>query len=212
MTTRPPIRVLIADDHPLVCVGLRTVISGQADMTVVAEARDGRQAVALFRQHRPDVALLDLRMPGMAGVEAIAAIHAEFPEARIAVLTTYRGDEEMYGAVHAGARGYLLKDASWQELTDAIRQLAAGGRWFPRTVARRLAERLPGCELTEREVQVLKRVATGDTNKEIAGALAISPETVKWHVKVILEKLGVRDRTEAATAAYERGILHADRS
>lgn len=207
MNTPPRIRVLVADDHFIVRSGLVGLIHSEPDMRVVAQATDGAQAVELYRQHLPDLALLDLRMPVKSGNEAIELIHQEFPTARILVLTAFSGDEDIHKAIHAGALGYVLKSATGDELVPAIRAVAAGERWIPRDVASRLALRNTHDALTARELQVLKEIAKGRANKEIAAALAISEYTVKDHLKAILGKLHVAVRTEAVTAAVQRGII-----
>ena len=208
MPTTSPISILIADDHFVVRTGLAAVISTQPDMAVVAEAVNGRQAVELFRQHRPDITLMDLRMPEMNGVEAITAIRGEFPEARLIVLTTYDGDEDIYRALQAGARGYLLKDMLREGLLEAIRAVHEGHRRIPTEVANRLAERLTRSELTSREMEVLELIVKGKTNKEIGAELGVAEGTVKIHINNILSKLGVSDRTQATTFALQRGIIH----
>ena len=203
-----PIRVLIADDHAVVREGLAAMIARRSDMQVVAEAADGAQAVELSRAYRPDVVLMDLRMPNLSGVDAIAQIRAERPEARVIVLTTYDGDEDIYRALRAGAMAYLLKDTPRDDLLDTIRAVHAGQKRIPPEVAAKLAERLVAPELTERELDVLKLIVAGKSNKEIGAALTISEGTVKVHVASILGKLGVSDRTQAVTAALQRGIVH----
>jgi len=205
------IRILIADDHPVVREGVAAMIERRPDMTVVAEAATGREAVAAYRAAQPDVVLMDLRMPEMTGVEAIGAIRGEFPGARIIVLTTYDGDEDIYRGLQAGARAYLLKDAPRDELLDAIRAVHAGQSRIPPAVAARLAERvLAGPQLTPRELEVLRGIVAGRSNKEIGAALNIGEGTVKAHVNNILGKLGVNDRTQAVTTALQRGIVHLD--
>jgi two-component system NarL family response regulator len=208
MSTEKNIRILIVDDHFVVRMGLSAVIGTQSDMCVVGEAVNGRQAVELFRQHKPDVTLMDLRLPEINGVEAIVEIRREFPEARVIVLTTYDGDEDIYRALQAGARGYLLKDMLREGLLDAIRAVHAGGRRIPAEVASRLAERMTRTELTSRELEVLGLIVKGRSNKEIAAELRVAEGTVKIHVNNILSKLGVGDRTQAATFALQRGIIH----
>lgn len=210
MSKENTIRVLIADDHFVVRAGLGTVINAEPDMTVVAEAVNGKQAFEMYRTSRPDVVLMDLRMPEMNGVEAIAAIRKEFPDSRIIVLTTYDGDEDIYRALQAGARAYILKDMVGDELLDAIRAVHAGQRRIPPAVAARLAERMPRSELTPRELEVLRLIVKGKSNKEIAAALFVTEGTVKIHVNNLLSKLGVSDRTQAVTAALQRGIVHLD--
>src|SRR5690606_9261806 len=207
MNRERKIRILIADDHFIVRSGLVSLIHAEPDMRVVAEAVDGGQAVELFRQHRPDLALVDLRMPVKNGNETIELIRREFPGARILVLTAFSGDEDIHRALHAGAQGYLLKSATSDGLIPAIRAVAAGESWVPRDVASRLAVRSSHGSLTAREIQVLKETARGKANKEIADTLAISKHTVKDHLKSILAKLNVADRTEAVTAAVQHGII-----
>ena len=205
-----PIRVLVADDHPVVRNGLAGVIAQQAELSVVAEAANGRQALERFREHRPDVVLMDLRMPDMDGVSAIEAIRAEFPDARILALTTYEGDVDIHRALEAGARGYLIKDMLLTEVLSAIRAVHRGERVIPVAVAAKLAEFTPRTDLTEREVEVLQLVARGLSNRDVAGVIGRTDETVKVHLKNIFAKLGVADRTEAVTLALSRGILHLD--
>jgi len=207
MTRHDAIRILIADDHLVVRMGLRSMIDTQPDMNVIAEAANGREAVALFRAHQPDVTLMDLRMPVVGGVEATRVIHEEFPDARIIVLTTYDGDENIYRALRGGARAYLLKDIPREEFLDDVRAVYQGQYCIPPAVAARLARRLPGPELSARELEVLKLIVEGMSNKEIAASLAITESTVKNHVNSILSKLNVKDRTQAATTALRRGIV-----
>ena len=207
MTRHNAIRILIADDHLVVRIGLRSMIDTQPDMNVIAEAANGREAVELFRDHQPDVTLIDLRMPVMGGVEAVGVIHEEFPGARIIVLTTYDGDENIYRALQGGARAYLLKDIPREEFLDDIRAVYQGQYCIPPAVAARLAQRIPGPELSARELEVLKLIVEGMSNKEIASALSITVSTVKNHVNSILSKLNVKDRTQAATTALRRGIV-----
>lgn len=204
------IRILVVEDHHVVRQGLVALVKTVPDMTVVAEASDGKQAVELFRQHRPDVTIMDLRLPAMGGVDAIKAIRQEFPAARVIVLTTFDGDEDIYRALQAGARGYLLKDMFGEELMDAIRTVHAGKTRIPPAVAQRLAERMAGPGLTARELEVLKLIVSGKSNKEIGKELTISEATVKTHINSILSKLDVNDRTQAATTALQRGIIHFD--
>lgn len=203
-----PIRILIVEDHHVVRQGLVALIKTVEDMQVVGEACDGKQAVDLFRQSQPDVTIMDLRLPNMTGVEAITEIRRDFPLARIIVLTTYDGDEDIYRALQAGARGYLLKDMSGDDLMDAIRTVHAGRNRIPPAVAQRLAERMGGPDLTTRELEVLKLIVSGQSNKEIGRNLFISEATVKTHINSLLSKLGVSDRTQAATTAIQRGIVH----
>ena len=203
-----PIRILVAEDHLVARVGVSTIVNMQPDMTVVAEAANGQQAVDLFRQHQPDVTLLDLRMPGMGGVEAATAIRAAHPGARMIALTTYGGDEDIRRALAAGVQAYLTKDVLHDELLKAIRAVHAGQTYLPAAVAASLAAQLPRPDLSAREIQVLELIVRGLANKQIAYALSIAEHTVKNHVKNILSKLGVQDRTQAATAAIQRGIIH----
>ena len=202
------IRILVAEDRLVARVGVSTIVNMQPDMTVVAEASNGQQAVELFRMHRPDVTLLDLRMPGMGGVEAATAIRAEFPAARMIALTTYGGDEDIRRALAAGVLAYLTKDVLHDELLKAIRAVHEGQAYLPAAVAAALAAQLPRPDLSAREVQVLELIVRGLANKQIAYTLNIAEHTVKNHVKNILSKLGAQDRTQAATAAIQRGIIH----
>jgi two-component system NarL family response regulator len=201
------IRVLIVDDHPVVRLGLRAMIEAQPDMEVSGEAGDGPTAISLVAADPPDVILMDLRMPGMSGPETIADVRKIAPEARILVLTTYDGDEDVFRAVKAGARGYLLKGTNPAGTIDAIRQLHAGQRLIAPDLALRLAERATGPSLTAREVEVLQLVAKGMSNKEISAALFVAEDTVKNHLKHAFTKLGVSDRTEAVMLAVQKGIL-----
>jgi two-component system NarL family response regulator len=205
-----PVRLLVVDDHHIVRQGLVALLATVPEMQVVAEASDGDQALSLFRQHRPDVTLMDLRMNAMNGVETTRAIRAEFPNARIIVLTTFDGDEDIYRALQAGARGYLLKGMDTEELLAAIRTVHSGKSRIPGPVAVRLAERMNTPSLTDRETEVLRLIVGGNSNKEIAAALFISEATVKTHINSLLSKLGVSDRTQAATTALQRGIVHFD--
>jgi len=202
--------IMLVDDHYLVRVGLTSVIALEADMTVCAEASTGEQAVGLFRARRPDVTLMDLRLPGMSGLKTTQAIRAEFPEARIIVLSTYVSDEEIYAALQAGAMAYLVKSVDREELTQAIRKAAAGRRHIPAEVAARLADRRSRAHLSARELDVLRLLVGGKRNREIASVLDITEGTVKLHVSSILGKLGVVDRTEAVTVALQRGIVQLD--
>ncbi len=204
--TNTPLRILLADDHPILREGLALILDNQADMTVVGEASNGREAVEVFSQLQPDVTLMDLRMPEMGGVEAITAIRAEFPAACIILLTTYDGDEDIYRGLRAGAKSYLLKDASTQEILSAIRQVCTGKNHISPAVGARLAERAQMPELTDREREVLQQMAKGQSNQEIGFTLRIAESTVKTHVNSILSKLGVGDRTQAAIVALKRGI------
>ena len=207
MSLEPPIRILIADDHPVVRQGLAAMIGRQPGITVVAEASHGREVVDLFRLHRPDVTLMDLRMPQMDGVEAIAVIREEFHTARIIVLTTYDSDEDIYRGLRARAMAYLLKDALPEELLEAIRAVHAGQKRIPSEVAAKLTNRMSSPELTAREMEVLRLVVAGQSNKEIGTTLNISEGTVRAHVNNILSKTGASDRTQAATLAIKRGLV-----
>ena len=202
-----PIRILVAEDHLVARVGVSTIVNMQADMTVVAEAGNGQQAVEQYRKFQPDIALLDMRMPGMSGVEAAAAIRAEFPQAKMIALTTYGGDEDIRRALAAGVQAYLTKDVLHDELLKAIRAVHAGQTYLSASVAA-VAAQMPRPDLSAREVQVLELIVRGLANKQIAYSLNIAEHTVKNHVKNILSKLGVQDRTQAATAAIQRGIVH----
>jgi DNA-binding NarL/FixJ family response regulator len=194
----------------MVRAGLVATISPEPDMAIVASASNGREGLEQYRLHEPDITLMDLKMPDMGGVEAIRTIRAEFPNARIVVLSTYQGDEDIYRALEAGAVTYLLKDMLADKMMGVIREVAAGGRPIPPEIAQRLTPRMFQTALTNREVEVLQLVARGMRNKEIAGALKISEETVQGHVKNILSKLSVHDRTEAVAVAIRRGIVHLD--
>ena len=202
------IRVLVADDHPVVRAGLAAVIAEEVDLELVAQAENGERGVALFREHRPDVVLMDLRMPIMDGVQAIRTITAQFPAARILALTTYEGDADIRRALEAGARGYLLKDMLLTDVITAIRAVRRGDRVIPTAVAARLAEFPERSDLTERELEVLQLVARGLSNKQVARAIGRTDETVKIHLKNMFAKLGVADRTEAVTIALARGLIH----
>jgi two-component system NarL family response regulator len=201
------IRVLVADDHQVVRVGLRAMIDAEADMEVVAEAVDGPTAVSAFAAHRPDITLLDLRMPGLSGPHVITEIRKHAPDAHVIVVTTYDADEDVFRAVQAGARGYLLKDTFTEGMLEAIRNVHAGRRLIDPQVAARLMDRINEPSLTAREISVLGLVARGMTNREIGAALSMGEETVKAHLKHIFAKLDVTDRTEAALVAVQRGVI-----
>lgn len=204
------VRLMIVDDHHIVRQGMAALLNTMSGMQVIAEASSGEQAIEVYRKHEPDVTLMDLRMHHGNGVEAIKAIRAEFPMARIIVLTTFDGDEDIYRALQAGARGYLLKGSDIDELVSAIMAVHSGKSRIPPPVAERLAERMSNPALTERETDVLKLIVGGNSNKEIASALFISEATVKTHINNLLGKMGVSDRTQAATTALQRGIVHLD--
>lgn len=201
------IRVLIADDHGIVRQGLAALLEQETDLTVVAQASNGEEALTMFRQYQPDVTLMDLRMPQMDGVAAITAICAEFDKARIVVLTTYDGDEDIYRGLRAGAKGYLLKDAEPEELFAAIRTVFIGKKYIPIAVGAKLADRMENAQLSDRELEVIRLIVTGKCNHEISQILHITESTVKFHINNILGKLGVSDRTQAAIAALKRGIV-----
>ena len=202
------IRILIVDDHPLFLEGIATVVAHQADMQLVARATTGRQAIEEFGRARPDVTLMDLRLPDMSGIAAIAAIRAEHADARVIMLTTFEGDVEIQRALAAGARAYLLKSAPLDELVGAIRKVHSGRKHLPPDVAENLAEHFDGDGLSEREIQVLRRMAEGDRNRDIGEMLSISEETVKVHVRHIMDKLGAKDRTQAVSIGVRRGVIH----
>jgi two-component system, NarL family, response regulator len=204
------LRILVVDDHPIVRSGLVAAISPEPDMEIAATAQNGREGVELYREHQPDVVLMDLKMPEVGGVEAITAIRAEFPLAKIVVLSTYEGDEDIYRALQAGAVTYLLKNTGSEKMIEVIRNVAAGGRPVPSEVAQKLADRMFQPVLTARELDVLRLVARGMRNKEIAAALGITEETIQSHVKSILAKFSVHDRTEAVVVGFRRGIVHFD--
>jgi DNA-binding NarL/FixJ family response regulator len=202
-----PIRILLADDHPLLRDGVSGLVADQSDMKLVAEASNGREAIDQFRKYRPDITLLDLQMPEISGIDAILAIRSDYPDARIIVLTTYTGDAQVLRALKGGAQAYLLKSALRRELLETIRAVHAGHRRIPPEVATQLAEHAADEQLTSREIEVLRLIAAGNANKLAASELSITEETVKGHVKNILSKLGANDRTHAVTIAIKRGII-----
>jgi DNA-binding NarL/FixJ family response regulator len=207
-TPSNPIRLLIVDDHFVVRIGLTSALNLEPDMQVIAEARSGKEAVALFQKHRPDIVVMDYQLPELNGAQATAAIRAQTPDARIIVLSVYKGEEDVHRAVQAGASGYLPKSAEPRELVDAIRAIHNGGQYFPAAISAALRQRQARGKLSEREQEVLVMIVRGRSNKEIAAALGISENTVKVHTTKVFEKLNVADRLEAATAAIQRGIVH----
>ncbi len=208
MNEQPPIRILLADDHSVVRMGLEALISSEPGFTVVGHAADGHEAVLQYRKLKPDVVLMDLLMPKMTGTQALAQIRTEFPSARVLILSTSDGDDDVYRALQAGAFGYILKSSPGEDLIPAIRTVMGGGKWIPPEIARSLANRSLREELSQREIQVLHELVSGGSNKEIASILNITEHTVKAHVKNILAKLPARDRTEAVTVGLQRGIIH----
>jgi len=207
-----PMRILVVDDHPVFREGVAALVSGESDMSIVAQASNGREAIQQFRAHQPDVTLMDLQMPEMNGLDALSAIRGEFPEARIIVLTTYAGDMQVLRAIKAGARGYLLKDTLHKELVDTIRAVHAGKKYISTEASFELAEHASDDVLTPAEVRVLRLIAEGNANKEIAVQLSVSDDTVKSQVRNILSKLGAKDRTHAAMIGLKRGIIELERS
>jgi two-component system, NarL family, response regulator len=205
-----PIRIIIIDDHPVVRAGLTSMLGTQSQLQVVGTASSGEEALEIVRRDSPDVLLLDLRMPNMNGIETLLALKKAGSNAAVIILTSYETDEDIYRAVQAGAQGYLLKDTSLREMVEAIRSVHSGKRYIPRPIAARLAERMMRTNLTLREIEILKMLAKGPTNKQIGHALGISDNTVRNHVNSIIEKLEVSDRTEAATTAIQRGIIAVD--
>ena len=209
MSHAEKMKVMIVDDHPLMRVGIAAIINARSDMGVVAQAGTGEEAVALFQQHKPDITLMDLRLPGsLGGVEAITAIRAKFPSARFIVVTTYDGDEDIHRALEAGAQGYVIKGMPYQTLVDALKKVHGGGRFLPPPVARALAARSPHSQLSSRELEVLHLLVGGNSNKDISNLLGITEATVKSHVSTILMRLDVEDRTQAVVAALQRGLVH----
>jgi two-component system, NarL family, response regulator len=208
MNTAHKIGVLVVDDHPIMRLGVAGIINAQADMTVCGQAGSGEEAVRIFKKTRPDITLMDLRLPGMSGLDALRAIRQEDPHAKCVVLTTYEGDEDIHQALVAGALGYIIKGMSHETLVDALRRAHAGTRFLPPPVARSLADRTPNSDLSPREREVLSLMVRGKSNKEIAGELGITEATVKCHVSVILARLDANDRTQAVIAALQRGLEH----
>jgi two-component system, NarL family, response regulator len=202
------IRVLVVDDHPIMRFGIATIIDATSDMTTVAQAESGEEAVELYEQHLPDITLMDLRLPGMSGVDAIRTIMVRHRNAKFVVLTTYEGDEDIHQALEAGARSYIIKGMPHDALVSALRRVHAGGRFLPPPVSRALSSRTPNSDLTLREREVLKLIVKGRSNRDIANDLGITESTVKCHVGVILLRLNVSDRTQAAVAALQRGLVH----
>ena len=207
MTPTSPIRILCVDDHPIMREGIAAVIGNEPDMLMVAEAASGREAIAAFRQHRPDVTLMDLRLPDIGGIDVMIAIRSDFPNARIIMLTTFEGDADIQRALEAGAQGYMLKSMPRKQLVEMIRKVHAGKKQIPPEVAAHLAEHFGSEALSKREIEVLEKIAGGNRNSDIAALLFISEETVKGHIKHIMEKLGAGDRTEAVSIAIRRGII-----
>ena len=207
MNDHSKIRILSVDDHPLISEGIAAIINSQPDMALISQAATGAEAIQKYREHRPDVTLMDLRLPDLSGIDAMIAIRAEFPDARVIMLTTFEGDVEIQRALHAGARGYLLKNMPPKEMLDVIRQVHAGRKRVPPEVAAQLTDHMGDETLTAREIEVLRKVGGGNRNKDIADMLFISEETVKVHIKHIMEKLGAKDRTQAITIAVRRGII-----
>lgn len=207
MTGQLAIRVMSVDDHPLLREGLAALINNQRDMALVAQATNAQEAIAQFRKHQPDVTLMDLRLPDKNGIEALIAIRAEFPEAKVVMLTTFEGDVEIQRALEAGAQGYILKSMPPKEIIEVILQVHAGKKRIPSQIAAQLAEHISDEALTDREVEVLSQIAGGNRNRDIAEKLFITEETVKVHIKHIMEKLGASDRTQAVAIGLRRGII-----
>ena len=207
MSTQPKIRIMVVDDHPVVRFGLVAIFGSQSDMTVVAQAGTGEEAIELFRKHQPDVCLMDLRLPKIGGADAIRAIRKDFPNSVFIVLTTYRGDDDIHKAMSAGAHSYLFKGMPHDELLAAVRKICSGRKYLPAPVQESLANRTPGSDLSARELEILRLIVKGFSNKQISAALNITVGTVKWHVNIILARLNVTDRTQAAVAALHRGIV-----
>jgi DNA-binding NarL/FixJ family response regulator len=209
MTHTEKMTVMVVDDHPLMRVGIAAIINARSDMAVIAQAGTGEEAVTLYQRHKPDITLMDLRLPGdMGGVEAIAAIRKAAPQARFIVVTTYEGDEDIHRALEAGAQGYIIKGMPYQTLVEALQRVHAGRRFLPLPVTRALAARTPDSELSSRELEVLRLLVGGNSNKDIANVLGITEATVKSHVSTILIRLNVSDRTQAVVTAIQRGLVH----
>jgi DNA-binding NarL/FixJ family response regulator len=206
--TMERIKVMVVDDHPLMRVGVASIVNARSDMSVVAQTGTGEEAVTLFSKHRPDVTLMDLRLPGISGVDAILAIRSSHLRAKFVVLTTYEGDADIHRALEAGAQGYVIKGMPYQTLVDALQKVHTGGRFLPPPVARALASRMPNSDLSTREQEVLRLLVRGNSNKDIASALGITEATVKCHVSAIFLRLNVSDRTQAVVTALERGLVH----
>jgi two-component system, NarL family, response regulator len=208
VSTAEKIKVMVVDDHPLMRVGVSSIVNARPNMIVVAQTGSGEEAVSLFAQHKPDITLMDLRLPGMSGVDAIQAIRGRWPGAKFVVLTTYEGDEDIHRALEAGARGYIIKGMPYQTLIDAVIRVHTGGRFLPAPVTKALESRTPNSDLSSREREVLLHMVDGKTNKEIATLLGITEATVKCHVSTILMRLDVNDRTQAVVTALQRGLVH----
>lgn len=202
------IRVLLVDDHPIMRIGIAAIIDATPDLAAVAQAGSGEEAVELWEKYRPDITLMDLRLPGMSGVETIRTIIGRHPEAKFVVLTTYEGDEDIHQALEAGARSYIVKGMPHEALISALKRVHAGGRFLPQPVSKALASRVPNSSLSAREREVLELIVRGKSNREIAGELKITESTVKCHVSVILMRLNVNDRTQAVVTALQRGLVH----
>lgn len=208
MSATEKIKVMVVDDHPLMRVGVSSIVNARPNMIVVAQTGSGEDAVSLFAQHKPDITLMDLRLPGMSGVDAIQAIRSRWPSAKFVVLTTYEGDEDIHRALEAGARGYIIKGMPYQTLIDALIRVHTGGRFLPSPVTKALESRTPNSDLSSREREVLLHMVDGKSNKEIATLLGITEATVKCHVSTILMRLNVNDRTQAVVTALQRGLVH----
>lgn len=208
MNHNEKMKIMVVDDHPLMRVGVTSIINARSDMVAVAQAETGEEAITLFRRHKPDVTLMDLRLPGMSGVHAILEIRSGHPKARFVVLTTYEGDEDIHRALEAGAQGYLIKGMPYQTLIEALQRVHSGGRFLPPPIVRALASRSPDSDLSAREHEVLRLLVNGKSNKDIALLLGITEATVKCHVSMILARLNVSDRTQAVITALQRGLVH----